>query len=294
MIPLYIQRNKLSRSFENQVLASPELHKCKKILLIIHDPPELLAQPNPHDNQVYAHNAFVNDGLLPYIDWAISNGFGIIDVNIPQHISHPTDTDPFIPKPTENALQEQTKELLCYLWDNYFEINPTSSITLMGVGDAYLGIKQLLTSRDAKAKIPCILSFVSGSLRPVKSDIDPYLSTWYKQNSLIYVSPDHACWSDEESSRKVKKHRFGRVICAEIERGGGGGEVGRMLKRYQTESTAFVATKVAEWERDRLGDRDPDETEDEGEAEAEAEAEGERQMGFVMQGVTQSVRVPFI
>jgi histone deacetylase 6 len=38
MIPLYVQRNKLSRSFDNQVLASPELHKCKKILLIIHDP----------------------------------------------------------------------------------------------------------------------------------------------------------------------------------------------------------------------------------------------------------------
>jgi histone deacetylase 6 len=40
-----------------------------------------------------------------------------------------------------------TKELLCYLWDNYFEINPSSSITLMGVGDAYLGIKELLISR---------------------------------------------------------------------------------------------------------------------------------------------------
>jgi len=196
------------------------------------------------------------------------------------------------------------------------EINPTSCITLMGVGDAYLGIKQLLTSRgipspllssilktrikqkadtplapkDAKSKISCILSFVSGSLRPVKSDIDPYLSTWYKQNSLIYVSPDHACWSDEDSSRKVKKHRFGRVVCAEIERDGGGGDVGRMLKRYQTESTAFIASKVAEWERERLGDRDPDETEDE--VEAEAEVDGERD--FVMQGVMQSVRVPVI
>jgi len=38
MIPLYVQRTKLSRSFDNQVLATPELHKCRKILLIIHDP----------------------------------------------------------------------------------------------------------------------------------------------------------------------------------------------------------------------------------------------------------------
>jgi histone deacetylase 6 len=58
-----------------------------------------------------------------------------------------------VPKPSETALQEQTKELLCYLWDNYFEINPSSSITLMGVGDAYLGIKQLLTSRGISASL---------------------------------------------------------------------------------------------------------------------------------------------
>lgn len=38
MIPLYIQRTKICRSFENQVLVTPELHRAKKILLIIHDP----------------------------------------------------------------------------------------------------------------------------------------------------------------------------------------------------------------------------------------------------------------
>lgn len=151
---------------------------------------------------------------------------------MPHHISQPTDTDPFIPKPTDNDIQERTKELLCYLWDNYFEINPNSSITLIGVGDAYLGIKQLLISRDAKSKIASILSFVAGSLRPIKSDIDPYLSTWYKANSRIYVSPDHACWTDEESKRKVARSRFGGVREADIEPGRGKGEVGRMVKRY--------------------------------------------------------------
>ncbi len=87
----------------------------------------------------------------------------------------------------------------------------------------------------------------------MKSDIDPYLSTWYRQNSLIYVSPEHACWSDEESSRKVKKHRFGHVVCAEIERGAGG-DVGRMLKRYVyfpasvNFSSRFSSPSVVGWE----------------------------------------------
>lgn len=40
-----------------------------------------------------------------------------------------------------------TKELLCYIWDNYLEAFDCNSIAIMGVGDAYLGAKQLLTSR---------------------------------------------------------------------------------------------------------------------------------------------------
>ncbi len=84
---------------------------------------------------------------MPYIDKAIEKGFGIVDINIPQHISSASDSDPYTTRMTENTVQIQTKELLCYLWDNYFELNSECSLTLMGVGDAYLGVKQILTSR---------------------------------------------------------------------------------------------------------------------------------------------------
>jgi len=30
-----------------------------------------------------------NDGVMPYIDWAIANGFAVIDVNMPMHIDDP-------------------------------------------------------------------------------------------------------------------------------------------------------------------------------------------------------------
>jgi histone deacetylase 6 len=66
---------------------------------------------------------------------------------MPQHVSSPEDDEPFYPRPLEPDIVQQSKELLCYLWDNYLQINESASITLMGVGDAYLGIKQLLTSR---------------------------------------------------------------------------------------------------------------------------------------------------
>jgi len=97
MIPLFIQRETLFKSFENQVLVTRNLHAARKILVIIHDPyapnhtptpppsssteeapvlssldlrtdqsdhgmlhrPELVAQPDPLDSTVEAHNAWV-------------------------------------------------------------------------------------------------------------------------------------------------------------------------------------------------------------------------------------------
>ncbi len=158
----------------------------------------------------------------------------------------------------------------------------------MGVGDAYLGIKQLLTSRDSREKIAATVSFVNGNLRPVKSETDTGLSAWYKHNSLIYVSPSHACWSDEESARKVTKNRFGRVVKADIRNGfegvhGAGdgdgdgemaGDVAKMLKRYEREAGDYIKAKVSQWESFHAGERDPDETEDEEELASSGAVEG--------------------
>jgi histone deacetylase 6 len=38
MVPLYIQRERIYKSFENQVLVTPDLHAAKRVLIIIHDP----------------------------------------------------------------------------------------------------------------------------------------------------------------------------------------------------------------------------------------------------------------
>ena len=77
---------------------------------------------------------------------------------------------------------------------------------------------------------------------------------------MIYVSPDHACWYDDELLEKIKKRRFGGVIKAEIEEGLGN-QIGRMMKRYEEEAATYILSKVEEWERER--GEDADETEDE-------------------------------
>jgi hypothetical protein len=40
------------------------------------------------------------------------------------------------------------RELVCYIWDNYLQLYDSApEIFLMGVGNAYLGVKMLLISR---------------------------------------------------------------------------------------------------------------------------------------------------
>ncbi|KAI1428388.1 histone deacetylase [Xylaria sp. FL1777] len=211
MIPLFIQREAIFKSFDNQVLVTPDLQSKRKILFIIHDPPELVAMPDTIDNTVDPHNGFILNAVMSYVDWGLKNDFGVVDANIPHYITHPEDLDAFMPRAPEKVLQKQIEELVCYIWDNYLQLYDVEELFLLGVGDAYLGVKILLTNRECKDRISGVVNFVTGNLRPVKSETDPDLSTWYKHNSLVFVAADHACWSDEDLAKKVLKRRFGGV-----------------------------------------------------------------------------------
>lgn len=43
--------------------------------------------------------------------------------------------------------RERMKELMCFLWDNYLEIHESEHIVLMGVGDSYSAVRELLVNR---------------------------------------------------------------------------------------------------------------------------------------------------
>jgi histone deacetylase 6 len=48
----------------------------------------------------------------------------------------------------EKSMEAQIQELVCYLWDNYIQLyDSIDEIFLMGVGNAYLGVKSLLMNR---------------------------------------------------------------------------------------------------------------------------------------------------
>ncbi|RKF77633.1 Histone deacetylase clr3 [Golovinomyces cichoracearum] len=268
MIPLYIQRTVSNKIFKNMVLASPELYKARKILVIVHDPsPELVAQPDPHTNITYAHNSYLSNSLLPYLTWATSQNIAIISVILPQHVpSSATDlTNPHSSFFSETDLSNLAREVLCYIYDNYIEphslgtnTSPPTSLTIFGIGHAYLGIKQLLISRNCRHMVTSVLCFASGNLKPVKSEIDDGLAAWYRNNSRIYVSETHPIWNQDDSIRMIHKMRFGNVLRAK-----GCTTISSMLGLYLKEATEFVAYKIAVWEDLAIPSlSDPDETED--------------------------------
>ncbi|KAI0402978.1 histone deacetylase [Xylaria palmicola] len=243
MIPLFIQREALFKSFENQVLVTPDIQSKRRVLVVIHDPPELVAMPDTIDNTL--------DGVTSYVDWAIKHDFGVVDANIPHYITQPEDLDAFIPPTTEKSLQQQIQELVCYIWDNYLQLYDVEELFLVGIGDAYLGVKILLTNRECKDRISGVVNFVTGNLRPVKSETDPDLSTWYKHNSLVFVAADHACWSDEDLAKKVLKRRFGGVKKS-AQTG-----LNRMMEAHAPEVQQWIAKRLA-----RSGDDSGHTTED--------------------------------
>jgi len=55
----------------------------------------------------------------------------------------------------ERKLQEQIQEIVCYVWDNYLQISDSiQEIFLMGVGNAYLGVKMLMINRGKGHHLP--------------------------------------------------------------------------------------------------------------------------------------------
>lgn len=50
-------------------------------------------------------------------------------------------------RPGELTLSQQIKELMNYIWDNYVQLYDFEDLFLIGVGNANLGVKLLLTER---------------------------------------------------------------------------------------------------------------------------------------------------
>ncbi|THC89821.1 hypothetical protein EYZ11_010730 [Aspergillus tanneri] len=207
---LYIYRNAISKSFENQVLASPNYYQRTPLLVIFHDPPKIMGLPHPVTNKLEAHNCWLADVMKDYIGWAIGKGYAVIDVNIPKHVTNNSSSVKY--EEEDENRPTATEELAGYLWDNYIEPNETTEIFLMGIGNAFFGVANLLINRDNLYKrVNGVVSFVAENpVRAIASHTQVWLSRWYKDNSLVFVSHTHGVWNGD--TRRKPSKRYGHLI----------------------------------------------------------------------------------
>ncbi|KAM3423062.1 Histone deacetylase [Cercospora zeina] len=220
MTPLFVHREKLAKEFEDQVLATPNYSTAQALFIVIHDPPEVLASPDPRTGKIELHNTW-----LTYVDSAYKEGFAIIDVNLPKYVTdYNQDSREHQSSQSVDHRNKEAEQLLKYLWDNYVELGESTYIYLMGTNAGHGVIINFLKSneemiltkyndREEDHKLLKAITFVEDvplmSCRPLVSR-DDELPQWYYRNSLVLVGSEHA-YFESDFSRKPKR-KFGRVI----------------------------------------------------------------------------------
>ncbi|KAI4267445.1 MAG: hypothetical protein LQ337_008344 [Flavoplaca oasis] len=241
MMELAVFRERISKSFKHQVLATINYVDAVPLIVFFHDPYHHQTGQNPNIGRLT--DAELYDTLSLYREWAITAGFAVIDVNFPNHIANTDDIDELNhDKEYENAKRiAERNELAIYLWENYIELNESTAIFFVGVGSPAKEIVHILNNRETFfQRISGIILFLdSSNVLPSVSDQNTYyLSKWFKQNSLVFVSGDHPIWIDNGGLKKPGK-RFGAVKKSEIE-----GGVNDMLERHREETVEFVEARI--------------------------------------------------
>lgn len=152
--------------------------------------------------------------MKTYIDWAVGQGFAVMDVNLPKHVTdyEGNDTEYKETHSPEYRTREATK-LLTYLWTNYIELYESEDIILMGTNIGHGAIVHFLRNNgDDKTTrlIKQAVSFIGDTpLLSVKSPTNDNLVQWYWENSRVFVSCEHGYWAQDLGNKKRK--RFGDV-----------------------------------------------------------------------------------
>jgi hypothetical protein len=177
---------------------------------------------------------------------------------------------------TTDLARREGEKLALYLWENYIEPYAfPHGVFFIGAGHAFHAIAKLVSENgNVHGSLLGIVGFISTQpIRPVSSGTNHWVSSWYRENSLVFVSEKHSLWKKEKEGGKVSK-RYGRLVKSP-------GEVlnGMMLLHRE---------EVVKWMADRINQRKEavgsTEEEDEDEGEDGDETKGEVDLDFDVDG----------
>ncbi|OAG37424.1 hypothetical protein AYO21_08390 [Fonsecaea monophora] len=290
---LYIYRDTVSKSFDQQVLATPNYETKKALMIIFHDSPDLLSAHNGLSAVQKPHDTWLVDGTQSYVHWAASHGMGVIDINVPEFITVSTDDDPntksdFLSSThphgssrdveyastTTDLARKEGEKLALYIWENYVEpYDFPWGIILMGAGHAFHAIAKLVSVNDnVYQNLVGIVCFISTEpIRPISNPSgNHWVSQWYRNNSLVVVSGRHSLWKKEKESGRVSK-RYGRLVRSDAE------GLNQIMMQHKEE--------VCQWMFDKVSQRKDEMSAEEEDAEDVEDVEDENAMAMVGEDV---------
>ncbi|KAI9689327.1 MAG: Histone deacetylase hda1 [Bathelium mastoideum] len=240
MAPLFIHRDRISKSFDREVLATSNYNEARPLLVVFHDPPNAQGLPSARTRKLELHNIWITDVAKSYVEWAIQNDFAVIDVNIPKHITAEDEDDAYADPDASNARAAATLELATYIWENYIEIYESTHVFLLGIGDAYLGLINLLSSQESCTdRVTFVISFVAETpLNRIRRATDEdMMARWFYDHSLIFVAGKHGLW---ERDRKPRK-KFGKLVESAYD------ELNEMLVGHREQVTRLLERVTRDW-----------------------------------------------
>ncbi|KAI4946549.1 hypothetical protein J4E91_007237 [Alternaria rosae] len=243
--PLQINKAGLSQTFEHNIIATPKFMDRYPLLVIFHDPPSFQDHTDPVTGKRELHNTWLTDVTKRYIDWAINNEFQVIDVNIPRVVAVEDSIIGYTRSDDSAVRAQQTRELAAYLWENYIEPNEATQVFFMGIGDAYLGLVDLLSHNenctDPDSPVECLIGFVGETtIQSIKRATDDTISSWYYSHSLIFVKNSHFVWNPSRQ-RKMRK-KLGNLIQSPKD------SLDDMLEQHLEEVQNLLLEKKSEFE----------------------------------------------
>lgn len=91
--------------------------------------------------------------------------------------------------------------------------NDSTEIFFLGIGDAFAGLANLLITKDrVYTRVSGVIAFVSENpVRAIASSTQTWLSKWYKENSLVFVSDQHTVFETENHGGRRPSKRYGNL-----------------------------------------------------------------------------------
>ncbi|KAF8981134.1 Histone deacetylase hda1 [Entomortierella lignicola] len=187
MLKLPLSNPTYETNFLDNVHITPNLSHTKNPLYIfVHDVGEFCARTMGASNILRPEKSALVDPVARYVDRIVTSDNELIDIVIPYQ---PASEDEKI------SLKEKATELLTDIWDNYAVVaGGQRRIILIGVGFGCHSLVSLMNERqkDVTRLVSCAVLVPGGD--HVLPMVTRRLSTWYADNSLVFISDDHPAW----------------------------------------------------------------------------------------------------